>query len=59
LLGTCGSRGEYPACLDLMVRGKVNVQPLLSATAPLTEGPQWFERLYAHEPGLMKVILKP
>jgi L-iditol 2-dehydrogenase len=59
LLGTCGSQGEYPACLEMMVRGLVKVQPLISAVAPLSEGPSWFERLYAHEPGLMKVILKP
>jgi L-iditol 2-dehydrogenase len=59
LLGTCGSQGEYPACLEMMVRGQVNVAPLISAAAPLSEGPSWFERLYAHEAGLMKVILTP
>jgi len=59
LLGTCGSQGEYPACLELMVRGQVNVATLISAAVPLSEGPSWFERLYAHEAGLMKVILKP
>jgi len=59
LLGTCGSRGEYPACLDMMVRGKVNVQSLISAAAPLDQGPSWFERLYKAEPGLMKIILTP
>jgi L-iditol 2-dehydrogenase len=35
------------------------VKPLISATAPLEEGPRWFERLYAHEPNLMKVVLTP
>jgi L-iditol 2-dehydrogenase len=59
LLGSCASAGEYPACLDLMAQGKISVQPLLSATAPLEEGPAWFERLYHKEPGLMKVILNP
>ena len=59
LLGTCGSRGEYSACLDMMVRGKVNVQALISAAAPLAEGPSWFDRLYRQEAGLMKVILTP
>jgi L-iditol 2-dehydrogenase len=59
LLGSCASSGEYPACLDLMGRGKIDVQSLISAVAPLEQGPQWFTRLHRHEPGLMKVILAP
>jgi L-iditol 2-dehydrogenase len=59
LFGSCASSGEYPACLDLLRRGRINVKPLISAVAPLAEGPAWFERLYDREPGLMKVILKP
>jgi L-iditol 2-dehydrogenase len=59
LFGTCASCGEYPACLDLMSRGKIDVQSLISAVAPLEEGPQWFTRLHQKEPGLMKVILTP
>jgi L-iditol 2-dehydrogenase len=42
-----------------MARGAINVKPLLSAIAPLEDGPQWFERLYAHEPNLIKVVLTP
>jgi L-iditol 2-dehydrogenase len=59
LLGSCASCGEYPACLDMMARGAVNVDALISAVAPLADGPRWFDRLYRKEPGLMKVILKP
>ena len=59
LLGSCASCGEYPACLDMMARKAVNVDALISAVAPLADGPQWFDRLYRKEPGLMKVILKP
>jgi L-iditol 2-dehydrogenase len=59
LIGTCASAGEYPACLDLIASGKINVTEFISATPPLEEGPQWFERLYAGEKGLMKVLLKP
>jgi L-iditol 2-dehydrogenase len=59
LIGTCASAGEYPACLDLIASGQINVTEFISATAPLEEGPQWFERLYAGERGLMKVLLKP
>ncbi|MBN1292743.1 MAG: galactitol-1-phosphate 5-dehydrogenase [Candidatus Latescibacteria bacterium] len=59
MYGSCASCGEYPACLDMMARGAVNVDALISATAPLSEGASWFQRLYDREPGLMKVILKP
>ena len=59
LIGTCASAGEYPACLDLIASGKINVTEFISATATLEEGSQWFDRLYAGEPGLMKVLLKP
>ena len=57
--GSCASCGEYPACLDLMARGKINVDVLRSHSAPLSEGAAWFERLYNKEQGLMKVILEP
>ena len=59
LYGNCASAGEYARAIDLVASGQINVQPLISAIAPLAEGPQWFERLYAREPGLMKVILQP
>jgi L-iditol 2-dehydrogenase len=59
LIGTCGSAGEYPACLDLIASGKINVTEFISATPPLEEGASWFDRLYAGEKGLMKVLLKP
>ena len=59
LIGTCASAGEYPECLDLIASGKINVTDFISATPPLEEGAQWFERLYAGEKGLMKVLLKP
>ncbi len=57
--GSCASCGEYPACLEMMARGVVDVEPLLSAAAPLAEGATWFKRLYDREDGLMKVILEP
>lgn len=59
LYGSCASQGEYPRCIELMASGEIDVRPLISACAPLAEGPEWFERLYAQEAGLMKVVLKP
>jgi len=57
--GSCASSGEYPDCLEAIAGGKVDVDSLMSAVAPLSEGASWFKRLYDGEPGLMKVILKP
>lgn len=59
VLGSCASSGEYSACLDMISRGAIKVDPLISAVAPLSEGPTWFERLYHGEPSLMKVLLSP
>ncbi len=59
LQGSCASSGEYPACISLIARGAIRVEPLLSAVAPLREGAEWFRRLYSHEPGLMKIVLQP
>lgn len=59
LQGSCASSNDYPACVDLLARGAVRVDPVITATAPLDQGQQWFERLYAHEPNLLKIILRP
>jgi|SRR5215469_1591401 len=59
LQGSCASSGEYPRAIELMSAGDINVKPLISAVAPLDEGPEWFDRLYQHEPGLLKIVLRP
>jgi len=59
LAGSCASCLEYPACLEMLARGAIDVEPLLSALAPLAEGASWFDRLRRRERGLLKVILTP
>lgn len=59
LQGSCASAGEYPEAIALIASGKIQVKPLITAVAPLEAGPQWFARLHAREPNLMKVILTP
>ena len=59
LQGSCASAGEYPEAMALIASGKIQVKPLISAVASLSDGPEWFERLYAREPNLMKVVLDP
>ena len=59
LLGSCAINGEYELVLDLLASGKIQVEKMISAVAPLSEGAGWFNRLYNKEPGLNKVILTP
>ena len=59
LQGSCASAGEYPRAIELVASGAIQVKPLITAVAPLTEGPAWFERLHAREPNLMKIVLTP
>lgn len=59
LLGSCAINGEYELVLDLLASGKINVDKMISAVAPLSEGADWFNRLYNKEPGLKKVLLVP
>ena len=59
LQGSCASAGEYPRAIELVSSGKIRVAPLITAVAPLEQGPQWFERLHAREPNLLKVVLAP
>ena len=59
LVGSCASAGEYPACLEMLARGAVNVEPLITAVVGLEEAPAWFDRLYQQESGLLKVLIQP
>ena len=59
LQGSCAICGEYPEVLDMIARSEVDVNAILSAESPLSEGASWFKRLYDKEPGLIKVVLKP
>ncbi|QHN03283.1 galactitol-1-phosphate 5-dehydrogenase [Granulicella sp. WH15] len=57
--GSCASSGEYGQAIDLIANGKIKVAPLITAVAPLNDGPSWFDRLHAREPNLMKIVLDP
>lgn len=59
LYGSCSASSEFQTGLDMLRRGAVRVEPLISAVAPLAEGAAWFARLHRREPGLLKVVLRP
>ena len=59
LQGTANSAGEYPLAIEYVSSGKIKVKPLITAIASLEEGVRWFERLYAKEPNLMRIVLAP
>ena len=59
LYGSCAISGEYLIALDLMARGRIDVKPLLSVRAPLSEGEAWMNKLYNREGNLLKVVLIP
>jgi L-iditol 2-dehydrogenase len=59
VLGSCAICGEYEAVLNFLKMGKLNVDDQIFTVAPLSEGAEWFDRLYKKEAGPGKVILVP
>ena len=59
ILGSCGSAGEYDMCLSMFERGLINDAAIISEIVPLSDGAEWFRRLYKGEAGLLKVLLSP
>jgi threonine dehydrogenase-like Zn-dependent dehydrogenase len=59
ILGSCAIRGEYDVILKLLEDKRLTVDDQISAVAPLSEGAEWFRKLYNKEGNLKKVILVP
>jgi L-iditol 2-dehydrogenase len=57
--GSCSCAGEYPEAIRRIQDGSIQVEPLLSAVVPLSEGAGWFKRLHDNKEGLLKVVLQP
>jgi L-iditol 2-dehydrogenase len=57
--GSCAINGEYATVLSLLASGSLSVDGMISATAPLSEGSEWFTRLSAGTEKLNKIILIP
>ena len=58
-IGTYGAAGEFPAAIEAIANGQIDVSGLLSAVAPLEDGPNWFARLGSRREQLLKVVLTP
>ena len=59
LAGSASSCGQYPACLNMITRGSIKLDDIISEIAPLSEGATWFKRQYDGNENLLKVILEP
>ena len=59
LKGSCSCAGEYPEAIRRIEDGSIQVLPLLSVTAPLGEGAEWFHKATQPGNGLLKVVLTP
>ncbi len=57
--GSCAINGEYEMVLDLISTGILKVDEMISAVVPLSDGAEWFRKLYNREGNLNKVILVP
>lgn len=56
LFGSCASAGEYPQCLDLISKGFVDVDSMISKIVPLKDGNEWMNKIYRREDGLTKIV---
>ena len=59
LLGSCAAAGECTEGLEAIASGEIKVRPLISATIPLAEGQDYFERQRDGKEGLLKVLFDP
>jgi len=59
LRGSCSCAGEYPEAIARIQDGSIQVEPLLSIVAPLSEGAEWFHKATQPGNGLLKIVLKP
>ncbi|RMH64878.1 MAG: galactitol-1-phosphate 5-dehydrogenase [Bacteroidetes bacterium] len=59
LVGSYASSGEYREALELVHRGRLQVDPLISEIRPLAEGQAAFDRLYEGTEDLVKIVLTP
>ena len=57
--GSCAINGEYEMVLELINTGVLKVDEMISSVVPLSDGAEWFRKLYHKEGNLNKVILVP
>ena len=59
ILGSCAISGEYPEVIRDLTDGKINFDKIVTSTASLSHGKQWFDELSSGKHNQIKVILNP
>lgn len=59
LIGSYISGNEYNECISLIDREKIDISYLIQNYVPMSQGPEWFEKLIKKEKGLYKVVFNP
>jgi L-iditol 2-dehydrogenase len=59
LKGSCSCAGEYPEAIARIEDGSIQVEPMLSVVASLSDGAKWFHQAVQPGNGLLKVVLQP
>ena len=57
--GSYGFNTEFPASIQALARGRIDVEPLIEQITTLEEGPSYMDRLAKGELEMAKVILEP
>jgi L-iditol 2-dehydrogenase len=58
LFGSATSAGEFPLAIAMITEGRIDVDAMVSAVVPLSDGDAWMHRLQAGDPSLLKVIFE-
>jgi L-iditol 2-dehydrogenase len=59
LYGSCACAGEFADAVELIAKGSVAVDPLITDRGRLEDAPGLFDRLHRNEPGHLKVMIQP
>ena len=59
IYGSCSIKNEYPQAIEYISSGQIQVDPMISAVAPLSDGAHWFSKLHENKEDLLKIILEP
>jgi L-iditol 2-dehydrogenase len=59
ITGSCAIAGEYPLVIKDLSEKKLDFEKIITSTARLIDGKDWFEKLHSGSHNEIKVILNP